>query len=155
MLWHATNGPFVRTKSGGKDSCQGDSGGPIMNSAGVQVGVVSFGSGCARPGVPGVYARTSGAIDWINQMVCKHSPSYCRSSLKTESHYNNASNVTSVTHVEDVCHDSEDVFFVSDCTGMKDCRWLGDALGTHSSLCDFTNVAKTCPRTCDACGLFQ
>jgi trypsin len=30
---------------GGKDSCQGDSGGPIMNDAGVQVGVVSWGYG--------------------------------------------------------------------------------------------------------------
>ena len=48
-----------------------------MNSAGVQVGVVSFGSGCARPGVPGGFARTLGAIDWINQMICKHSPKYC------------------------------------------------------------------------------
>lgn len=42
---------------GGCDSCQGDSGGPLFmrTPAGqrVQVGVVSFGVGCARPGMPG------------------------------------------------------------------------------------------------------
>jgi trypsin len=43
---------------GGKDSCQGDSGGPIINtSTKVQVGVVSWGEGCAAAGAPGVYSN--------------------------------------------------------------------------------------------------
>ncbi|CAJ1963773.1 unnamed protein product [Cylindrotheca closterium] len=58
---------------GGQDSCQGDSGGPIVAVDGdthVQVGVVSWGYGCAQADFPGVYARTSSAMDWINFLVC-------------------------------------------------------------------------------------
>jgi secreted trypsin-like serine protease len=48
---------------GGVDTCQGDSGGPMFRrDAGgewVQVGITSWGFGCARPENPGVYAQTS------------------------------------------------------------------------------------------------
>ena len=70
---------------GGKDSCQGDSGGPIFTPDGkTLVGVVSWGSGCARPDVPGVYARTSGVADWINRKICEQSsekPSCCNNNF--------------------------------------------------------------------------
>jgi trypsin len=54
------------TSAGGKDSCQGDSGGPIVDTSGTLIGLVSWGSGCARPGVPGVYARVGSFTSFIN-----------------------------------------------------------------------------------------
>lgn len=49
--------------TGGVDTCQGDSGGPMFRKdnagAWIQVGIVSWGEGCARPGYPGVYTQVS------------------------------------------------------------------------------------------------
>ncbi|KZM26923.1 Trypsin [Ascochyta rabiei] len=53
--------------AGGKDSCQGDSGGPLVSaSSSTLVGVVSWGNGCAQAGQPGVYARVSTLLSFVN-----------------------------------------------------------------------------------------
>lgn len=48
---------------GGVDTCQGDSGGPMFRrdvyGQWIQVGIVSWGNGCARPNFPGVYTEVS------------------------------------------------------------------------------------------------
>jgi len=54
--------------SPGKNACQGDSGDPMFlfeNSRHTQIGVVSYGIGCANPNFPGVFARITHVKDWI------------------------------------------------------------------------------------------
>ena len=55
---------------GGYDSCQGDSGGPIVvstNGVYEQLGIVSWGEGCALADAYGVYTNISYFDDWIDE----------------------------------------------------------------------------------------
>lgn len=61
---------MVCASAPGKDACQGDSGGPLFSKpAGggppVQVGITSFGTGCADANFPGVYTRVASQAVWI------------------------------------------------------------------------------------------
>ena len=57
--------------AGGRDTCQGDSGGPILardeDGEWHQVGITSWGAGCAQPNRPGVYARVGAFTQFINR----------------------------------------------------------------------------------------
>jgi len=57
----------------GKDACTGDSGGPMVaqgeDDRYYLIGVVSFGKGCARKDIPGVYARVDKFINWVKGVV--------------------------------------------------------------------------------------
>lgn len=58
---------------GEQDSCSGDSGGPLVhrppNGPPVQIGIVSWGLGCARRDAPGIYARVAHYKDWIVPII--------------------------------------------------------------------------------------
>jgi secreted trypsin-like serine protease len=62
-------------ESGGIDTCQGDSGGPMVNKSAtgqwIQVGIVSWGDGCARKGKPGVYTEVSTFVADIKAAAAK------------------------------------------------------------------------------------
>lgn len=56
-------------KQGAKDSCQSDSGGPLFFKSNtgefLQIGIVSFGNGCGRPDLYGVYTKLDVMVSWI------------------------------------------------------------------------------------------
>jgi len=61
---------------GGQDACQGDSGGPLIETGWVdgepvewQVGIVSFGIGCGRPGLGAVYSSVGYYAEWIADVI--------------------------------------------------------------------------------------
>ena len=58
------------------DSCKGDSGGPLVRARVIggediyyQIGIVSWGHGCAQKGQYGYYTHVPLLVDWINVQI--------------------------------------------------------------------------------------
>jgi len=59
------------------DACQGDSGGPLVcevNGQWTVYGATSWGYGCADAIYPGVWARVTEQVDWINEFLAGNYP---------------------------------------------------------------------------------
>jgi len=57
---------------GGVDSCAGDSGGPLFiieEGEIVQIGITSFGNGCALPNFYGIYTSVSHFLPWLDNFI--------------------------------------------------------------------------------------
>jgi len=56
----------------GKDACSGDGGGPLVCQVGDSMelaGLVSWGVGCGKQGVPGVYTNIAAYVHWIRETI--------------------------------------------------------------------------------------
>ncbi|KAL4007297.1 hypothetical protein ACER0C_001149 [Sarotherodon galilaeus] len=66
-------------QAGGTSSCYGDGGGALMIETGsvwIQIGIVSFSVGCARPLRPEVYTRVSQYQKWISDTITDTEPGF-------------------------------------------------------------------------------
>ncbi|KAG8201921.1 hypothetical protein JTE90_027398 [Oedothorax gibbosus] len=66
------NGFLCAGGEAGKDACTGDGGSPLVCQSGGQwyvVGLVSWGIGCGKPGIPGVYVNVLYYADWIGSII--------------------------------------------------------------------------------------
>ncbi|XP_028614503.1 serine protease 52-like [Grammomys surdaster] len=70
------------TQDAGKDACQGDSGGALVCNkkrniaTWYQVGIVSWGIGCGKKNLPGVYTKVSHYLNWIINQTAKAGKPY-------------------------------------------------------------------------------
>jgi secreted trypsin-like serine protease len=98
-------GGFTATDT--SDTCQGDSGGPLfvmLEQGAVQLGITSFGgsdtSNCGTPGSPGVYAKLSQLISFVDLHVANVSTLASLSQIRVRSNiYDPVSDIVTIPKV--------------------------------------------------------
>ncbi|XP_055460482.1 serine protease 41-like isoform X2 [Psammomys obesus] len=86
-LYKLSSLPFIRNdvicagaEDGSADTCSGDSGGPLVcdvDGLWYQIGIVSWGIGCGRPNLPGIYTNVSRYYNWIETTMTLNSAVSC------------------------------------------------------------------------------
>jgi len=73
-------------EQGGRDACMGDSGGPLITKRKhlnqyYQIGIVSWGEGCARKDRPGIYTRVTDVNQWIQRHTRDGDSVWCQEDI--------------------------------------------------------------------------
>jgi secreted trypsin-like serine protease len=144
-----------------KDTCYGDSGGPLLNKYGRQIGITSWGIGCADNNFAGVYSKIAEGYTWIWTSACTLSrspPSTLCSKLRRsrkQRHRLLRATPPQLDSVTTNCTDTDLLFDIGN-EEDKDCAWLAEnRLNGTEDLCDWLHISYRCPVLCDACGLSE
>lgn len=78
-------------EAGARDSCSGDSGGPVFDGNERQVGIVSWGNGCARSDAYGVYTNVAQFATWIDNTINPPVPTDSEITFRVSPHISYAS----------------------------------------------------------------
>jgi hypothetical protein len=159
-----------------KDSCYGDSGGPLIevtNGEIKQVGIVSWGKGCADSRYPGVYTRISAYKGWLIDNIQGITPLTAaltttaptprptlRPTLRPTPQPTPRPTPAptpapiALASVSSVCMDQEGKFrTVRRSSGIDTCAELQAASGsTQRKICSRPDAQNACKDTCGMCG---
>ena len=124
----------------GVDACQGDSGGPIIiTGTNIQVGITSWGSGCAVASFPGVYARVDKGYSWIEETICTDlSPADCSADGKLPVVDSEG------VPLKQTCDDRNEFMGLGKKLLPRNCTWVQEGLDRR---CPWYGE-DFCPKTC-------
>eukprot|EP00727_Mastigamoeba_balamuthi_P014789 m51a1_g9936 putative peptidase c14 (4927) ;mRNA; r:73913-115619 len=136
---------------GGRDGCQGDSGGPLVHVGRdgkmTQVGLTSWGTGCAAIGNPGIWTRISSFRSWIDTTMAAVDAGTKVCSCPSK-HIGNG-------HCNLLCYSAECQWDGGDCTS-KNCSAGCSVEMLHNDVCDPQCATRNCSQDLghcqDACG---
>ncbi len=140
-------------KGGGKDACQGDSGSPLIRRNGylhLLVGITSWGIDCGK--YPGVYAKASRGMRWIQNQVCDTwkagTPELCDVRVAPDEDISDED--TSDTQLESTCND--DPKFAHRGNPEKNCSWVKKQPKFRCKLKNGKRRARDyCQKSCGRC----
>lgn len=106
------------------DACQGDTGGPLVcksnGGAWTLAGATSWGSGCADPRYPGVWAKVHTVLEWVQETIAKPPPKVrteCNCGSDLNPNWNNDGWCDCPECEDEVDHDCESCGCPSECGG--------------------------------------
>eukprot|EP00727_Mastigamoeba_balamuthi_P003081 m51a1_g12770 putative peptidase c14 (522) ;mRNA; f:969-3355 len=144
-IWESTI--CAAYSEGGRDSCNGDSGGPLVHVEAdgtvTEVGLTSWGNGCAWAGQPGVYTRISSFRSWIDSTIAAVDRGDKVCGCPT-AHIGNG-------HCNMLCYSEECRWDGGDCNNTKQCSPGCTVAMLANNVCDSACASKDCGYDNSAC----